>query len=370
LPAGNARRVGKLDGDTSRAVNPKRTAFLPNLRERRRVQVRSRTKAVLRFKAAVARWMERLLPNRASKTDDSASALPAGKVPPVDEMPFAGQVPRAGQMPRVGKLGGDTSRAPDPGRTAYLPNLREQRRDGVSSRANKALRSGDRKARRAARSKRKKAPKATAAAAPAARRFTWRRRHTLTAVTVLSILVVVALVIANLGIATGRIRWSRTARDDDERVQPPLDQPGADLRGVDYGWAHLRGANLHGANLEDAHLQGAYLTRADLGEANLTRATLQGASLLTANLRQAILEQADLRYAQLANADLREANLLGADLRGANLEFTDLRGAQLEGANTNDARLDGAILPDGSEWTVGVDMRHFTDPTHAEFWRP
>ncbi len=99
--------------------------------------------------------------------------------------------------------------------------------------------------------------------------------------------------------------------------------------------------------------RGSFLADADLRRANLANTALQDANLSGANLR----------YASLAGADLQRANLSGAnlwdvDFRGANLRDATLAGAE----NIVNARFDPATtLPNGAEWSDGVDMRRYTD---------
>ena len=54
----------------------------------------------------------------------------------------------------------------------------------------------------------------------------------------------------------------------------------------------------------------------------------------------------------------------GGDLRGA-----DLQGAILHGANFYATIFDDTtVLPDGQYWSVTLDLAHYTDPAHPEFW--
>jgi hypothetical protein len=133
------------------------------------------------------------------------------------------------------------------------------------------------------------------------------------------------------------------------------------LREADLSFADLSGAILFYADLRDATLFSITLKAVDLSGANLSRANLQAADLDSANL-----EAADLQEAYLETANLHGANLLEADLRGANLTHANLEGAALTGTQFDEA----TILPDESTWTEETDLARFTDPDHADFWRP
>jgi hypothetical protein len=72
--------------------------------------------------------------------------------------------------------------------------------------------------------------------------------------------------------------------------------------------------------------------------------TVDAESLRGANLRGVNLGFADLRGADLRNADLRDADLYGANLRCADLSGADLRGANPGCADLCRADLRGACL--------------------------
>jgi hypothetical protein len=97
----------------------------------------------------------------------------------------------------------------------------------------------------------------------------------------------------------------------------------------------------------------------------LTNGTLKDTPLIDANLANANLESAYLRGVIFTNAILTGADLRGANLRGAIFTGADLAGAQLDAAVYDEK----TVLPDGSFWAEGTDMRRFTDPNHAAFWR-
>ncbi|MEO8394001.1 MAG: pentapeptide repeat-containing protein, partial [Chloroflexota bacterium] len=170
-------------------------------------------------------------------------------------------------------------------------------------------------------------------------------------------------------------------RDEDYLVDGTLhnlNMVSADLQHLDFSRSDMEGINLSGAKLSHSRFVGADLQGANLSKALLRFARCENARLLEANLTRADLQmanltEADLRYAELENADLNGAILDAADLRGANLSGANLSGACLElrfdEKPFSAARFDGAtILPDGSNWVAGVDLRRFTNPDHAEFW--
>ena len=92
-------------------------------------------------------------------------------------------------------------------------------------------------------------------------------------------------------------------------------------------------------------------------------------------LREIILTGENLWGADLRDVDLSRADLQGASLQGANLQGTILVGANLQSVTLRSSYLGYArfsaatVLPDGTHWAREVDMAHFTDPDHADFWR-
>ena len=54
-----------------------------------------------------------------------------------------------------------------------------------------------------------------------------------------------------------------------------------------------------------------------------------------------------------------------SNLRGADLTSANLKNAQLTEAHFDEQ----TILPDGTRWSRTLDLRRYTDPTHAQFWR-
>jgi uncharacterized protein YjbI with pentapeptide repeats len=162
-------------------------------------------------------------------------------------------------------------------------------------------------------------------------------------------------------------------------VQPdtPLEeQPGMDLRGLDFSGANLKGvmfmnsqldgACFKGANLEGATLLGASAAGVDFSGASLvglrvvmgTRlegAVFKGANLSRANFRGAMMDKADLSGATLESADFSEASLKLGVLTGA--DATNLLATR---TNFSNARMDGtnffqAILQKAD--VAGADMR-------------
>jgi hypothetical protein len=122
---------------------------------------------------------------------------------------------------------------------------------------------------------------------------------------------------------------------------------------------NIANADLHGQDLQSINLKGAYLRSVNFEGANVRFAELEDAVLIDANLRNADLSSADLENADLENADLR-----GASLGGANMNNANLTNAKFD-HTTKWIRLVGdeeiaAILPNGTSWFVGMDLREFT----------
>jgi uncharacterized protein YjbI with pentapeptide repeats len=149
------------------------------------------------------------------------------------------------------------------------------------------------------------------------------------------------------------------------------------LSRADLGWAQLTEASLGGCDFEKATMPAVNLSKAFLQGAILTEAQLHGANLKGADLRFAIANNAQLEAANLQSsllfgckfqgANLRRTKLQGANLVAALMWNADLKGAELQGAITkNEAGEtlfdETTILPDGTNWTPGRDMRQFTHP--------
>jgi hypothetical protein len=150
----------------------------------------------------------------------------------------------------------------------------------------------------------------------------------------------------------------------------------------------LKRENLSRANLEDANLEGASLADVNLTFANLKNADLKVADISNSDLSFSKFEQArfnganlekaqcwvtNLRGAYMLETNLRYANMRDSTLENADLSLADLRGADLFQAKLREAVLDDSkwgfpffdettILPDGTNWTPGRDMRQFTHP--------
>jgi len=147
----------------------------------------------------------------------------------------------------------------------------------------------------------------------------------------------------------------------------------ANLREVDMALANLSGANLEDANLEGANLQGADMTFANLHGTNLNGSNLRGVDLGGTNLEGANLKEANLEGAILNNTNLKRADMRYANLKGAFLIGNDLADASLGESNLQMAHLykashpqakdpDAIVLPDGSLYAEGRDLREFTNP--------
>ena len=147
----------------------------------------------------------------------------------------------------------------------------------------------------------------------------------------------------------------------------------ANLREADMTLANLRGANLEGANLEGANLQGADMAFANLQGTNLNGSNLRGVDLRGTNLEGANLKEANLEGAILNNTNLKRADMRCTNLQGAFLIGNDLEEASLGESNLQMAYLykisdhhakdpDAIVLPDGSLYADGRDLREFTNP--------
>lgn len=137
--------------------------------------------------------------------------------------------------------------------------------------------------------------------------------------------------------------------------------------------AYLIGADLTGAKMPKAVMIDGDLNQACLAKANLSYADLEGSIFREADMREAILketnlEEANLRYSDLSGASLRESNLYKAHLSEANLAGANLVWANLTGAPLSNTRFSReTILPDGSYWEQGTDMKRFTHPEHPDY---
>jgi uncharacterized protein YjbI with pentapeptide repeats len=172
----------------------------------------------------------------------------------------------------------------------------------------------------------------------------------------------------------------------------------ANLAGARMENANLKGAIMIGANLSAAHLYAANMSKTKLEHANLSGvklsdATFSEASLSLTDLSDSWFTQVDFAntymfHANLSNSYLLHTNFWGANLQYANLNNTKVGGANFSGADLTNADLvnsqgiqssvsqegktelsefgaifdENTILPDGTNWTEGRDMREFTHP--------
>ena len=94
----------------------------------------------------------------------------------------------------------------------------------------------------------------------------------------------------------------------------------------------------------------------DLSGANLSRCDLSGVDLHSVCFAGAFFGGSELDHANLSNA-----TLCHADMPACNLSYANLTGANLIGADLVGVRFDEeTVLPDGTIWTRGTDMAHFT----------
>lgn len=126
--------------------------------------------------------------------------------------------------------------------------------------------------------------------------------------------------------------------------------------------ADLRRANLTCANMRHANLKKANLFRAVLEDAEMYDVDLSNTDLMSAFMCGVDLVDADLSNAFLKGADLSDATLVRVNFSNANLSKVDMTGASLIEANLSGAILEGAIMPDGTEYEHGMDLKRFLDP--------
>ena len=97
-----------------------------------------------------------------------------------------------------------------------------------------------------------------------------------------------------------------------------------------------------------------------LAGTNLYYANLAGANLYYANLVRTSLRGTNLSGADLIGADLTGADLGAASLRDAKLIWEDPRtGERRQASMTGTTFNERTILPDGTRWKPGTDMRAF-----------
>jgi uncharacterized protein YjbI with pentapeptide repeats len=121
--------------------------------------------------------------------------------------------------------------------------------------------------------------------------------------------------------------------------------------------------------IEDGTLRGVWLCDANLKGASLWSANMQETDL--GNFQNRTIQYSTSTWGAIFYLGARGGvNLEEADLRGSNLYMANLSGANLKDAKLDGANLEGAILPDGSSWTLDIDMARFTNPNHSTFWNP
>jgi hypothetical protein len=208
-----------------------------------------------------------------------------------------------------------------------------------------------------------------------------------------------------------RLVWEAGSRSNDTAVRA-IDElrhnrwlTGMDglLKGARLEDANLENALMDGANLMETHLSRANLPHAQLRKANISATQSFETNLSSAKLGGANLSNSSYIWADFSGANLVATNLSNSDFSGANLSNTYLALTRLCGVNLNEAKLSGVrsfnkglyqpvidsmnkttsdpikidknigaifdentILPDGSKWTEGRDMREFT---HPEEWK-
>lgn len=150
-----------------------------------------------------------------------------------------------------------------------------------------------------------------------------------------------------------------------------------DLNHAKLEAAHLWKANLAGANMKFvvaphvrlgyANLRGAKMFQTNFREAILTEASLQSSEVWDSELTAASMKKCDLEGATLWGSILAGADLQHAKLYRADLQKCDLRGANLAFAMVERTLFIKAVLPDGTEWSEGIDIGRFTDPEHPQF---
>lgn len=129
---------------------------------------------------------------------------------------------------------------------------------------------------------------------------------------------------------------------------------------------HLEEANLENADFYQCNLHSVYFNGANLRGVTMMQTSLNGSNLQETDLSNSRLEGCDLRGTILTLTMFIDADLRKADFSHSQLWDTDFSGANLEGANFYGAKLIGGIiannstiLPDGTNWVRGTDMRRF-----------
>ena len=174
-------------------------------------------------------------------------------------------------------------------------------------------------------------------------------------------------------IAISAVEWLREKKwlIGEKGILRKADLVNANLKEADLSFANLQGATLIGTKLQKSVLSGARLEEACLFAADLQEAQLSGA-----RLRGVTFSRANLRGAGLSDAELQNAKLDGTDLLGADLSEANLNGATFrsESDYAREQYTEGfigipppTILPDGTMFSESMDLKRFTDPTHAKY---
>jgi uncharacterized protein YjbI with pentapeptide repeats len=114
---------------------------------------------------------------------------------------------------------------------------------------------------------------------------------------------------------------------ENHTVCPDADLAGANLSGLQLGYAEFQRANLSNADLSGTDLNfsnvvGANLTNADLTDNTPGFSDFTGANLTGANLTRSFWGESNLTNATLINANLTDARFINVDLTGADLSGT------------------------------------------------
>lgn len=219
--------------------------------------------------------------------------------------------------------------------TNILPaKLREDERNGRDRRAEADTE--EEKERRAS-DRRQNEPKVIRnhrAAKTDLRELSKQRRFPLSAVSVMSILLALAI---GYGVYLG--------------APPALPDPDCGINpGPGVNWRNCR---LDALSAESRDFQGGNLSNTILRNARLSGSLFNDADLQYADLSGADLSHGEFKRAGMKGTELRNADLSYADLGGADLSFSNLSGANLGGANLNGADFSQAIWIDGKKCLAG-----------------
>ena len=114
---------------------------------------------------------------------------------------------------------------------------------------------------------------------------------------------------------------------ENHTVCPNANLAGANLSGLQLGYAEFQGANLSGADISGTDLNFSKVAGANLSNANLTQNTpgysdFAGTNMTGANLTQSFWAESDLSNSRLTNANLTGARFINVNLAGAELTGT------------------------------------------------